>query len=189
MSTPHRYRIAGALILAAAVLTAPAPAHADEEQGAYAWVRSARWGRRYFKMLPDKGSPYDHAKGTGIAYEVQPVGPDKELWRVTGWYAFEAWLSQDGRSLVRLGNWPRGHEPKDEHLGIAFYRDGKLLRRYSTRDLIKDRTKVQPSVSHYQYKRSVPGFERSDTRFTLVSIDGVTWTFDVTTGAVLSPAP
>lgn len=161
------------------------PAMADDEQSPYAYVTSAQWGRHYFKMLPDPKKAYRHDAGLGICYAVGRDGKDKELWRTSGWYAFSTHLSYDGRYLVRIGNWPRGHAPSKDHVGIAFYERGKLTRSYSTAELIGDRSKVQPSVSHYQFKKKVIGFGRAQYAFELVVIDGVTWRFDVRTGAVL----
>jgi hypothetical protein len=162
------------------------PARADDEAPNHAYVRSTQSGRYFFKMVPGAKSYYRHDEGTGICYSVGRDGKDREIWRITGWYAFKTYLTDDGRYLVRLGNWPRERQPTDKDLGIAFYDRGKLLKRYSTKDLIKDKSKVQPSVSHYQYRKKVIGFDKPNKRFGLVTVDDVTWSFDVRTGKVLS---
>lgn len=56
---------------------------------------------------------------------------------------------------------------------------GKELASYSTLDVIKDPSRVQPSVSHYQFYKRVIGLDNTGTRFSIEMIDGVTWTFDV----------
>lgn len=161
-------------------------AQADDEASQVAYVKAARYGRCYFKMTPDPKARYDRKRGWGYAYEVTDKGPDKLLWKTSGWFASRVALSSWGRYLVRLGNWPRGRTPSAKHLGIAFYDRGKLLKRYSTKDLLKDPTKLQPSISHYRFLQSVVGFSpRARWHFSIVTIDGKRWTFDVRSGAVI----
>ena len=44
-----------------------------------------------------------------------------------------------------------GSEPKKQDLAVAFYRQGKLIKQYSTADLVKDKSKVRKSLSHYMW--------------------------------------
>ena len=157
---------------------------ADDEAGPYAYVVTAQWGRYYFKMSPDPKDPYDHEKGVGVAYSVSPKGVDQELWKTEGWYAFQTYLSSDGRHLIRLGNWPRGHAPSKDHLAVAFYEDGKLLKAHSTLDLIRNLSKVRPSVSHYQYYKVTPNFKPNPQDFSLITVDDIEYTFDIKTGKI-----
>ena len=155
-----------------------------------------------FKQLPslrDKdykviGEPW------GAAYELQNDGTFRELWRVEGWYAWTMYLSNDGRYLVRMGNWAHGSEPSPRNLAVAFYDNGKLLADYSTADLVKDKTKVRASVSHYvwlsyQVYRLEDGPESRlleprpkldyANKFYLKTCDGISYTFDATTGKII----
>ena len=166
------------------LFTSAIPARADEESQPHAYVKGSQDGRYYFRMVPDPSGDRDKGRVTG--YEVKGDGPDATLWTLDGLYAFEASLSYDGRYLAALGNWPRGHKPHESHTAIAFYDRGKLLKRYSTKDLIKDAAQVQPSVSHYQYKKRVPGFPAYAYVFELVTIDGISYTFDVRDGRIVS---
>lgn len=173
----------------ALTLCLSSPAQADEERTPTAHVTAADYGRYFFAMIPDPSGQFDHAKGSGICYEVRQDGSFVERWRTAGWYAFSVYLSFNGRHLVRIGNWPRGHAPSKDHLAIAFYDGGKQLATYSTLDVIRDPSRVQPSVSHYSFRKRVIGFDTTGTRFAIEMIDGVTWTFDVTTGRVVAPTP
>ena len=155
-----------------------------------------------FKQLPaarDKdykviGEPW------GAAYELEKDGTFRELWRVEGWYAWTMHLSNDGRYLVRMGNWARGSEPSPRNLAVAFYDNGKLLTHYSTADLVKDKTKVSASVSHYvwlayqvQARHRGPEPRIPEPRpkldyankFHLKTCDGISYTFDATTGQII----
>jgi hypothetical protein len=157
-------------------------------------------GRYFFSILPphwnDKGQITRQPLGT--AYELQDNGSFRTLWRVTGWYAFQCFLSDDGRYLVRMGDWAFGHEPSKEDLAVAFYDRGKLLREYSTAELVKDKTKVVTTVSHYfwlasEAARFGPGRDEKhyeppptldDDKFLLKTCDGIEYRFDVTTGKI-----
>jgi hypothetical protein len=177
--------IAFVLTLLSTVVAFSAAARADDEASQVAYVKAAPFGRCYFKMVPDPKARYDRKRGTGYAYQVNEKGADKLLYKTTGWYARRVALTAWGRYLVRLGNWPRGRAPSSKHLGIAFYDRGKLIKRYSTKQLIKDISKVQPSVSHYTFLKKVVGFsKRKRWLFAIVTVDGKRWTFDVRTGRV-----
>lgn len=184
-------RRAVAVLIALAPLAPDTGVQADEEVAPYPYVTASEDGRCYFKMIPavDAEGRSDREKGSGAAFRVGAGGQDEELWRVEGWYAFKTELSRDGRYLVRIGNWPRGRMPSDDHLAIAFYDRGVLLKSYSTKDLIRSPEAVRPTVSHYHFGRPL-GFEPPpDERFRLQTVDGLLYTFDVTTGAIVSADP
>jgi hypothetical protein len=191
MCTPVKYtwrvkRAAwSALAGAAGVILAIAVAFADEEAAPRPYITTAGEGGLYFRMVPDPVSPDEpqHLSGKGYAYRVGTDQRDELLWTTSGWYAHRVVLSDDGRYLVRLGNWPRGDAPSKDHLAVAFYDQGQLLASYSTIDLIRDPSKVRPSVSHYQFASGSPGFvERYGHQFRLVTVDGAVHLFDVRTG-------
>ncbi len=157
---------------------------ADEELTPYPYVTASAGGRYYFKMIPTKGYGY---KGKGILYSVSSKGSDKIKWKINGWYAFRVYISYDGTYLIRFGNWPRGRGPSHKHLGIAFYKNAKLIKIYSTKDLIKDSSAIEQSISHYKYLDKVLGFESIYShRFKLRTTDKIEYTFDVTNGKIVS---
>lgn len=144
-----------------------------------------------FVMLPPQrdASREIVAGPEGILYRIQPDGTRQEVYRTKGWYAFQVFVSADGRYLVQMGAWPVGRGPSREHVAVAFHRDGQLLKSYSTAELVKDPTKVRRSVSHYFWQATLPpGTAPLDreNRFRLGTIDGWIYVFDVTTGAVVS---
>ncbi|WP_144391801.1 hypothetical protein [Pleionea sediminis] len=155
-----------------------------------------------FTMVPRRyDREYEVEKEAfGVAYKVQEDGTLKELYRTKGWYSSSVFVSRNGRYLVRMGPWSVGMEPAKEDLAIAFYEEGKLLEQYSTADLVKDKSKVVPTVSHYFWQAPSPmddevtEAERLRLRlhldytntFELHTIDGWTYTFDVTTGKIKS---
>lgn len=157
----------------------------------YSLVTVASNGRFSFRMSPDPGDPSERDKGFGYAYAHGSLNESELLWTTEGWYAFSVFLSRDGETLVRMGNWPRGSAPSPENLAVAFYFEGAIQRQYSTAELIKDLSKVEPSVSHYRYRSEdhPPGFVRNDTQFRLVTVDGLEYLFDLPTGEVLSARP
>lgn len=173
------------IALVALSVLAPATGFADEELAPYTYVVSAPGGRYYFRMVRQKGS---RDKGSGVVYAVgNDKNADRVQYTVSGWYAHQVFLSYNGLHLVRLGNWPRGRAPSPAHLAIAFYKKGKLVKRYSTAQLIKNHQNVQPSVSHYRYYRKIGGLDPGfGERFSITSVDGVNYLFDIRTGMILS---
>lgn len=146
-------------------------------------VTTSKQGMIWFKMIP----VYDRGRsGYGVAYRLGKNGESTELWRVKGWYAFKVYLSNDGKYLVRLGNWAEGQAPAADDLAVAFYKNGKELKRYSTADLIEDKNSVIRSISHYQWKRHNKGYPKLDwdNEFLLHTIEDKLYHFDSRTGEI-----
>ncbi len=168
---------------------------ADREASQIPYVTAAPGGRCFFLMKSDPNNIWNREKGTGVCYEVTQQGEFKELWRTDGWYSFKTFLTADGHYLIRLGNLPRGRKPSADHVGVGFYKDGKLLKLYSTADLIRNESAIQLSVSHYQYLdyKHEPSLEYQPEEkhliFNLVTIDGLHYQFDVKTGQILETMP
>jgi hypothetical protein len=179
-------------------LTAVTSGFADMPRRSDPLVTVSASGRCFFTILPPHWN--NHGEVTrepfGVAYELRDDGSLNELWRVKGWYSFRCFLSDDGRYLVRLNDWPVGHKLSKEDAAIAFYDRGKLLRQFSTADLVKDETKVHPSASHYEWffrpkelAEDFPGPEAPQyadptNTFCLTTVDGITYTFDATKGEI-----
>jgi hypothetical protein len=156
-------------------------------------------GRCFFTLLPPGCNERGETtrKPFGVAYELAENGALHELWRTEGWYAFTCFLSDNGRYLVVLNDSPGGHELSNDP-ALLFYDRGKLVgKKFSTADLVKDKTKVRPSVSHYQWlfdpsdledelppHPQAPHYCSSDNEFFLTTIDGVSYTFDAARGEI-----
>jgi hypothetical protein len=148
-------------------------------------------GNHVFTMNPGpKGN--EHVKGFGICYKVTPDGRFEEIWRSSGWFSEDIHLNSDGKSLVRIGSWASGDqdtENGEESLAIAFYGEGKELRRYKISDLIKDKEKLVYSEGGLQwisYEDSYnPRFVAGGI-FILRTLDGVKHRFDISNGEILT---
>jgi hypothetical protein len=171
--------------------------YADSPRSPFPYVVRASDGSIYFKMFPGP-HPGNHSDDFGIAYRIRDKGADVELWRTQGWYSTEVFLSNDGDFLVAMGPWNGGSEQKKEDLAVAFYRKGQLMKRYSTADLIKDKSKVGKSLTHYTWlardaELKKPYNERDheaelrifpSNTFRLKTCDGLVYFFDMTTGEI-----
>ena len=84
-----------------------------------------------------------------------------------------------------MGTRLRGQRANDADLALAFYMDGKLIKRYSTLDLAGRPENVSPSESHYLVISEVLGFRRgksNDYTFSIRLINGRSMIFDPATG-------
>ena len=142
-------------------------------------------------MAPSQTSFYsdvwNRAKAKGTLYEVRS-GKDKVIYTVSGWYSYRVFISNDGKYLIRMGDWPSG-TPKAEDLAIAFYVDGQQKKSYSTLDLLKEPSKVPRSISHYRWLESVNPSYMPEQMFSVVTVEKVTITFDITTGEIKFTEP
>jgi hypothetical protein len=169
---------------------------ADTPRREVPMVTASQSGRCFFAMLPTHWKGPSEMQGPfGIAYEQREDGSKRELWRLNGSYFFKCFLSDDGRYLVAICDWPIGRKPIKEDVAVVFYDRGKQIGQFSTADLVKDASKVDPSASHYQWcfwpkevAEEFPGPEapgyNSENSFRLTTVDGISYTFDVTRAAI-----
>ena len=129
----------------------------------------------------------DFGEKTRKIREAHPVsglyrndGTSEPLWTVD-WYASGAEIYSDGVHLVRHGPWAQ--RLSDE--AISFFANGKLLRSYRVSDLIKDRSRLERTVSHFFWQEDVRLDDRA-LRYTVATVDRRCYVFDVTTGAIVS---
>ena len=132
----------------------------------------------------------------GVAYELWEDGSLHELWRVEKLYTFRCFLSNDGRYLVAVNDWPIGARVSKDDLVLIFYDCGKMVRQFSTADLVKDKSTVRPSASHYKWlfepkeleeefpPPTAPHYDDPDNTFELTTVDGISYTFDATRGEI-----
>lgn len=138
--------------------------------------------RRFaFSMRVGKDA-WNHAQASGAMYALQG-GSRKLLWQVKGWYAPQVFVPAGGQYLVRLGNWPNGCGAKAEDLAVAFYKQGKLLKSWSTADLLQNPHSVKCTVSHYFWSNQIKGLLPGKTPlFALETIEKRLLIFNVLTG-------
>jgi hypothetical protein len=165
------------------------PASADRPAMQREYTISSSNGKYEFTMYPSNDLGGSQTAPRGEAFEVSDDGTREQLWQVVDWYAFETFLANDGRGLVRMGPW--ASSPPHEELALAFYRDGAELRRYVVGDLIDDEDTLEHSVSHYRWLARDARYPRilADGRFELRTIEDRVVAFDVTTGAMLAAKP
>lgn len=121
------------------------------------------------------------------------------LYQIKEVYSFEIYFSDDADILVLMGPWCSGQAPAAHDLAVAFYKGGKLLKRYSTLELVKRPAKVQISSSHYEWRAEGDFNAKGDINhlrpkldsasFYLSTIDGLTYKFDATTGKIVYSNP
>lgn len=181
------------LLIAGAGLAWVGSAPADEEASSVAHVAAGPYGRCYAKSVPKHiYDPENGPRQAGhtVVYRVEPE-QDVLLERFD-WFSQKLFLKCDAGnefSLARLGPWHRGHEPRHDHLAIAFYKNGRLLKRYSTLDIVRlaspgdagrsGAESISVSVSHYSV------FESGPEMVKIVKQDGPvfseTWVVSATT--------
>ena len=180
-------------IIFSIILFFPLALVADSEALPTQKVTASYFGSCFFKMIPQKHD-YQGLKAYGVAYCLAEDGSFKEMWKVSGWYSWRVYISDDGHYLVRMGPWASGDSVKKGDLAVAFYMDGKLLKEYSTMDLVKDLKKIMRTASHYFWLASDATIQNSGNKFDplmfnadfwLTTIDGIKYHFDATTGTIV----
>jgi len=170
---------------------------ADSEMPARPYVASG--GIYYAKCIP--GGTSEEAGKTTV-YRIAKWG--EELICSFDWYSPQIYLIENfgselpGQpeinkfcSIVRMGFWPRGSEP-NETLAVAFYKNCKEIKSYSTADIVrlgyKDPKNIERSVSHYRVFKQIIGFgfaRYGGYKFDVVTMEDRTLSFDAATGEIL----
>jgi hypothetical protein len=174
---------------------------ADQEAGNFAHVAAGPSGRCYAKSVPRHVyDPQGEVRQQGRTEVYRVTDSQEVLVSEYDWFSQQLFLycgAADGITVVRVGPWQRGHVPEPEHLALAFYRDGKLLKRYSTLEIAATdpERNVAASVSHYSVFESWPDLVSTTTSsgpvFTetwtirATTIDGRSLVFDLATGELL----
>ncbi|MDH3968888.1 MAG: hypothetical protein OEU56_17870 [Rhodospirillales bacterium] len=179
---------------------------ADQEASNVAHVVAGPYGRCYAKSVPKHTYDPDGGPRQQGRTEIYQVGETKDvLVQRYDWFSQILFVRcRPGREtvVVRVGPWHRGHDPRADHLALAFYQDGRLIRRYSTWDIaggeraeegaVSKYKNVSASVSHYTVFASGPELTRitetlgptlkEDWVIKATTADGRVLTFDIETG-------
>lgn len=198
--------MAKVLLIALAGFACANAALADQEASDVAHVVAGPSGRCYAKSVPRYiYDPADGPRQRGRT-EIHQVGnADDVLVQQYDWFSqilFVRCRPGGDAAVVRMGPWQRGHDPRTDHLAIAFYESDRLIRRYSTLDIAGSELaeqgafskykNVSASVSHYTVFSSGPELTKiteivgpsfkEDWVVTATTIDGRILTFDIETG-------
>jgi hypothetical protein len=123
-------------------------AFTDSEAMPTPMVFASPSGWSYFKLVPSPD--FDEKKSQGFLYRVAD-GEDELVYRSDGWFSFNVLVSNDGSYIARRGPWPRSNSPPDKTPAVVFYADGTEVRTYYVSDLVKKKSSLQRSISHYNW--------------------------------------
>ncbi len=155
---------------------------ADKPAPNIAYVRTSPSGRFYVKCIP-----YDLFTIEGKTYVCEMTDKGEKLLYTFDWYSRQVFIQDDCGSVVRIGPWPDGRYPSHEQLAIAFYVDGKEVKKYSTLDIFelgyKNKSAIQVTVSHYNVFDRILGYYGPGSKiFAVTTFEGRTLLFDALTG-------
>ena len=145
-------------------------ATADDEMSNVAHVAAGPSGRCYARSVPKHvyDPDDDRQAGTTSLFTVKDTGDT--LARHYDWFSQQLLVLCDlpfpERSiLVRVGPWPRGDAPRADHLALAFYASGRLVKRYATKDIV-DIVAKRPACPN-----DVPPFLRSVSHYSVLGVE------------------
>ena len=161
-------------------------------------------GSKVFFMTPLEYVS-DEYPPTGLYYNTDP--PDL-IYLVTSDHAgisyfhkFNVLISDNGMHFVHLpipwhndnvpwnnaGSWSTGQEDNNEYTTTAleFYSSGNLIKKYTVSDLVVDNSALEFSVTMVMWEKGNRSFDSESNELTIKTVDGISYTFDITTGAIL----
>jgi hypothetical protein len=170
--------------IAILLLTVDCVVRADDEAANRPVVRSSEYGAIYARSVPDE------SYGQKGKTKIFSVGRENDTVICEyDWYAGNIYIGGSGdATVIRFGPWHRGRKPQDDHLAIGIYRNGKVLKEYSTVEIQKMGSGVSGSVSHYQVFADRLGFrwvKGNDYVYEVKGVDGKVFTFDLNTGNII----
>ena len=112
----------------------------------------------------------------------------RDLWKVR-WFAFPSQLviMDNGLGLVRLGPWATRFQDLGD-LAVAFYQQGRSVREYQVADLVRDRSKLIRTASHYFWidREYATALSEDQRRFSIFTLDGRSYHFDTSNGDLMN---
>lgn len=158
----QRFVVLLGLIIVILVLTTDVSV-ADKAPQEVPFLRSSRDGQYYFKMLP--AGKQLGAKARGEMYRLNSDGTSTRIWTTEGWYSQRIFVVQWGAAskldvlspiLIRIENRHEFDKPSSDHLAVSFYRKGKMFKSYSTKELIKDPSRLLVTPGAYYWLATEP---------------------------------
>jgi hypothetical protein len=122
-------------------------------------------------------------------YRLNDVGAPVELYRTENWTpCCQVLVSEDGRTLIRFFPWEHSMPPACQV--FQFYRDGKLIRTYEERELLRFVGQLDNAVA-WHIIPPAPAFDLQpkftpDGHFTLRGLNQWIYVFDATTGELIT---
>ena len=111
-------------------------------------------------------------------------GSVEPIWTVD-WYASRVLPMSDNIHLIRAGEWPWLREDRSPNLdceAVSFFANGQLLKTYRVSDLVVNPDMLKCTVSHYFWLQEA--WESGESEFTIKTLDGNWFTFDLRTGEI-----
>ena len=125
--------------------------------------------------------------GKGFAFAKEDTHRKDTLWHVE-WFAKKVFLADDGSHLIRFGPWARDKKVLGD-IAIGFYKNGKVVKQYLVKDLVKDKKSISATVSHYTWESCdsavVSGLSKDFKTYTLVTTDRIMYVFNTSTGKII----
>jgi hypothetical protein len=186
MNTTRNHRILASILILSTFLALPLAAMADSEAPPRDYVKETPNGKYVFVMLaPELWSRFGSNSTIRQKYTQSGLyrndGSTTPLWTVN-WYSFAVFPGSDGVHLVQMGPWASDIE----QLAVAFHKNGALLKAYRIKDLVRDESKLNYTVSHFFWRTSLDYDDKKGLLF-LKTTDGTNYRFSVKTGEIESP--
>ena len=177
----RRYWLAPALLF-----ILPAVAYGDSLAPPYSYVRYSPNGKYVFVMLAPGDRESDFRRELKSIFPVSGMYLNDvsrtPLWTVD-WYSYAVVPSSDGVHILRWGPWAQ--KLSDE--ALTFFANGKMLRSYRISDLVDTKVGLYHTTSHFSWEREDDEeFNEINHTFSLTTITGEKYTFDYTTGEIVS---
>jgi hypothetical protein len=167
----------------------PRAASADSEVAPHSYKELASNNKFVFVMIYPNSEEVKTEDGkiytkTGLYKNDNSIEP---LWTIEG-YSHKVYISSDGNYAAKLGPWPRLTEFNNRDLNqlvVTFYDRGKLTHEYYIKNLVVDASKLQKSVSHFEFSKEL-NFDDEQNILELETYDGSKYVFDMKTGEIAS---
>jgi hypothetical protein len=175
-------RLLSMFLILAVFLALPGRTVADRPAAPRDYTKETENGEYLFVMLAPQQWAKSQGRGIRTTYKQSGLyrndGSATPLWSVY-WYSFEVYPSSDGRHVVQMGPWASDVE----EMAVSFYRDGKELKAYRIKDLVRDESKLEHTVSHFSWRSSLRYDDKHGFLF-LKTKDDRSYRFSVKTGEI-----
>jgi len=155
---------------------------ADLPGPAYQYDRYSENGKYFFKSIPFYN--YDLTNfGKTLVYSARTK---KELYKIDNYLPSEAFISNTGKTLITTSYWMSGHTDIEDQTLIKIYINDSDTVQYYVDDLIKNKSKLQQTVSHTLWYKKM--FAINDT-LNIITLENKVVRIDMSKGLIIDLIP
>ena len=136
-------------------------------------------GNEVFRFEPDATNMTNTYSKSAVYKSADAAEPIYTVKNLRSWaYKSDFFFSENFRQFAFI-------PPADFDLAMEFYSNGRLIKKYNIKELVKDHSKITRSISSAWWRNTDTEIFQDQNTLQITTVDNLTYTFDIATGDIL----